>query len=114
MIDCLFCKIVAGEIPATIVRRENSWVAFRDINPKAPTHVLIVPVKHFASVSDASPAEEALLGRLLLAVKEVAAEEGIDKTGYRVVLNSGESAGQSVFHLHVHLLGGRPMSWPPG
>jgi len=114
MSDCLFCRVVAGEIPATIVRREDSWVAFRDINPKAPTHVLIVPVKHFASVSDASPEDEALLGRLLLAVKEVASAEGIDRTGYRVVLNSGESAGQSVFHLHVHLLGGRPMSWPPG
>jgi len=112
--SCLFCRIVAGEIPATIVHRDDEVVAFRDIHPQAPVHILVVPVRHVAGVADAAGSDRALLGKLLLTVRDLAAKEGIDRTGYRVVANNGEGAGQSVPHLHLHLLGGRPMSWPPG
>ena len=111
---CVFCKIAAGEIPAKKVHEDDEIVAFRDLNPQAPTHVLIIPRRHVASLTDASEGDEALLGRLLLAAKAIAAKEGIARDGYRVVTNSGALGGQSVFHIHLHLLGGRPMSWPPG
>ena len=111
--DCIFCKIVAGEIPAKKVLEDEHLVAFRDLNPQAPTHVLIIPRKHLASLDDASDEDRALLGRILLAAKELAAELGIGGA-YRVVNNCGASAGQSVFHIHFHVLGGRPMGWPPG
>lgn len=113
MSDCLFCRIVSGEIPAKVVHRDEEIVAFRDIAPQAPLHVLIVPVRHVASVHDAKEADAGLLGRLLLAAKRIAEREGIGE-GYRLVTNHGADAGQSVLHLHVHLLGGRPLGWPPG
>jgi histidine triad (HIT) family protein len=109
---CLFCRIVRKEIPATIVWEDAHSLAFRDIDPKAPTHVLVIPKTHVASLNEATDAN--MLGRLVLAAREIAAEEGIAESGYRVVLNTGAGAGQSVFHLHLHLLGGRKFTWPPG
>jgi histidine triad (HIT) family protein len=110
--DCLFCRIVRREIPATIVREDEHTLAFRDIDPRAPTHVLVIPKTHVASLNEA--ADAAALGELLLVARGIAKEEGIDVTGYRTVINTGAGAGQTVFHVHVHLLGGRPMTWPPG
>jgi histidine triad (HIT) family protein len=110
--DCLFCRIVRREIPATIVREDEYTLAFRDIDPRAPTHVLVVPKKHVESLNEAEDA--AALGRLLLVAREIAKAEGISASGYRTVINTGVGAGQTVFHVHVHLLGGRPMTWPPG
>ena len=114
MADCIFCKIAAKEIPSTIVAETETWVAFRDINPQAPTHILIIPRKHLERLADATPEDRELLGELLLAAREVARKEGLDREGYRVVINNGPFAGQSVYHLHVHVLGGRPLGWPPG
>lgn len=115
MADCLFCRIVAGEIPAAIVKRSEDAVAFRDIDPRAPTHVLVIPTKHMPAVRDArGPDDEALLGRVLRFAADVASELGLDANGYRIVTNTGKDAGQSVDHLHFHVLGGRKMSWPPG
>jgi histidine triad (HIT) family protein len=114
MADCLFCRIAAGEIPAKIVKRTDEAVAFRDIDPRAPTHVLVIPTKHVAAVRDARAGDDALLGGLLRFAAEVASELGLDSGGYRVVTNTGKDAGQSVDHLHFHVLGGRKMSWPPG
>lgn len=111
---CLFCKIASKEIPAKIVHEDDDTVAFRDINPVAATHVLVIPRKHITSLTDATDGDEALLGKLLLAAKRVAEMEGRTGDGYRVVINSGPNAGQSVFHVHVHVIGGRPMAWPPG
>ena len=112
--DCLFCRIVDGEIPAEIVRSDSDVVAFRDINPQAPTHILIIPRKHIPSVSRLEAGDAAIMGKLFLAAKELAREEGISDTGYRMVVNAGRAAGQTVFHIHLHLLGGRGMAWPPG
>lgn len=112
--DCLFCKIAAGEIPATLVYQDDDIVAFRDIRPVAPTHILLIPRRHVASVAAATEADQALLGVLLLAAARLARDEGLAEDGYRVVTNTGPNAGQSVPHLHFHLLGGRAMSWPPG
>jgi histidine triad (HIT) family protein len=113
--DCLFCKIVAGEIPATIVKRSSDALAFRDIDARAPVHVLVIPTTHIAAVRDARGQDgERQLGRLLAFAAEVASEEGLDADGYRVVTNTGRNAGQSVDHLHLHVLGGRKLSWPPG
>jgi histidine triad (HIT) family protein len=115
MADCLFCKIVAGEIPAKIVKRSDHAVAFRDIDAKAPVHILVIPTRHVAAVRDAKgPDDERLLGSLLAFAAGVASEEGLDGDGYRIVTNTGRNAGQSVDHLHFHILGGRKMSWPPG
>ena len=114
MADCLFCKIVAGEIPSKIVKRTADAVAFHDIDAKAPVHVLVIPTRHFAAVRDAGADGEALLGRLLAFSAEVARELGLDAGGYRIVTNTGPDAGQSVAHLHFHLLGGRKLTWPPG
>lgn len=115
MADCLFCKIVAGQIPANIVKRTDQIVAFRDIDPKAPVHVLVVPTEHRAAVRDFTGAEgEQTLGRVLAAAAQIATEQGLDARGYRLVANTGDAAGQSVPHLHVHLLGGRDLGWPPG
>jgi histidine triad (HIT) family protein len=110
--DCLFCKIVAGEIPSDRVFEDEAVIVFRDINPRAPTHVLAIPRRHIASVADLTDADGDLLAALFGALRTVAADGGL--TGYRIVTNVGPESGQSVFHLHVHLLGGRPMSWPPG
>jgi len=112
--DCLFCRIAAGEIPAEIVRSDPEVIAFRDINPQAPTHILIIPRKHIPSVSGLEVGEAAIMGKLFLAAKELAQEEGISEGGYRMVVNAGRDAGQTVFHIHLHLLGGRGMAWPPG
>lgn len=114
MTDCLFCKIVSGDVPAEILHETDSVVAFRDISPKAPTHVLVIPREHIATINDIDPEHEKTIGQLFTAAKAVAAEEGLSESGYRVVMNCGEGAGQSVFHIHLHLLGGRPLSWPPG
>ena len=110
----LFERIAAGEIPADIVHRDDEVVAFRDINPQAPVHILIVPLRHISRVGDADEGDADLLGRLLLAAAKIADAEGVASTGYRLVINNGPHAGESVPHLHVHLLGGRPLDWPPG
>ena len=115
MADCLFCKIVAGDIPAKIVKRSADALAFKDIDAKAPVHVLVIPTRHIPAVRDAQDDEgERLLGRLLAFAASVASEQGLDGEGYRIVTNTGRNAGQSVDHLHLHLLGGRKMTWPPG
>ena len=112
--DCLCCKILAGEIPADIIFESESEIAFRDINPQAPTHVLIIPRQHVATINDIEPQHEELVGSLFSAAKAIAAAEGLSEDGYRVVMNCNEAAGQTVFHLHLHLLGGRALTWPPG
>ena len=112
--DCLFCRIVRGEIPADIVAEGESWLAFRDIQPQAPVHVLVIPRKHVASVADLSEQDGDLSAELVQAAAEVARAEGVFESGFRIVTNVGERAGQSVFHLHLHVLGGRRMRWPPG
>ena len=112
--DCLFCKIVAGEIPADIVYENESVIAFRDISPQAPVHVLVIPRKHISTINDLDEEDRTLIGDMFLAAKEIAAQEGIDESGYRAVMNCNKGAGQSVFHIHLHVLGGRGLSWPPG
>lgn len=114
MSDCIFCKIVAGEIPAAEVYRDERAVAFEDLNPQAPTHVLVVPAKHIDSLAEADHGDADLLGHLLMVGQRIARERGIIDSGYRTVINTNEEAGQTVFHIHVHVLGGRPMAWPPG
>ncbi len=114
MADCLFCKIARKEIPAKIVYEDRQVVAFEDINPQAPTHTLLVPKSHLATFNDVGAAEEALLGHLMLVATRVARDKGLHEVGYRLVGNCLESAGQSVFHVHLHLLGGRRFAWPPG
>ena len=113
-IDCLFCKIIAGDIPAEFVHQDDRCVAIRDLNPQAPTHVLVIPLAHMDSLDEASQRDEALLGHLLRIAARMANDAGHGETGYRTVINTGAGAGQSVLHLHLHLLGGRPMNWPPG
>jgi histidine triad (HIT) family protein len=110
--ECLFCRIVSGDVPAGIVYEDDEVVAFRDIRPEAPTHLLLVPRKHVATLAEAPDAP--VLGRLLLRAGELAVQENVAATGFRLVVNSGEWAGQTVSHLHVHLLGGRRLTWPPG
>lgn len=112
--DCLFCKIIAGEIPADIVYESDTALAFRDINPQAPTHVLVIPRKHIATLNDIDESDEALVGSLYSAAREIAAAEGIADDGYRAVMNCNAAAGQTVFHIHLHVLGGRSLQWPPG
>jgi histidine triad (HIT) family protein len=116
--DCLFCRIVAGEIPADVVLETDRVLAFRDINPQAPTHVLVIPKQHHASVAALAAADAGLLGEVITAADTVARKDGLvaegtDEPGYRLVTNTGPDAGQTVFHVHVHLLGGRRMGWPP-
>jgi histidine triad (HIT) family protein len=111
---CLFCKIAQKEIPAKVLFENDELLAFSDIKPVAPTHALVIPKRHIESLNQASPDDAMLLGKLLLAAQRVAREAGIDGSGWRVVLNNGENAGQSVFHVHAHVLGGRSMAWPPG
>jgi len=111
--DCLFCRIVQGEIPATVVYRNEHVLAFRDITPAAPQHVLIIPVKHIASLSDLRPEDLSIAGHILLAAQVVAEKAGVLSSGYRLVFNSGPDALQSVFHIHGHLIGGKQMGWPP-
>lgn len=112
MADCLFCKIAGGEVPAKIVAQDQRFVAFRDVNPQAPTHILVIPRTHVASLNDVGDGD--LLGGMLAYAREVARAEGLAERGYRLVINTNAEAGQTVFHLHAHLLGGRAMHWPPG
>lgn len=112
--DCLFCKILSREIPADVIYESDTAIAFRDINPKAPTHVLIIPRKHIATINDIAEADEPLVGSLYSAARQIAAQEGFSEEGYRAVMNCNEAAGQTVFHIHLHLLGGRALGWPPG
>ena len=112
--DCLFCKSVAGEIPADIVHETDDTLAFRDINPQAPVHILIIPRRHIATINDLDDADRAIVGSLFTAARDIAAAEGLADDGYRVVMNCNEAAGQTVFHIHLHLLGGRRLGWPPG
>ena len=112
--DCLFCKILAGEIPADVIYESDTAIAFRDINPQAPTHVLIIPRKHIATINDIRAEEQGIVGRLFSAAAEIAKQEGFSEQGYRAVMNCNEAAGQTVFHINLHLLGGRGLTWPPG
>ncbi len=114
MTDCVFCKIIAGESPGQVLYRDEQVTAFRDIHPVAPTHVLIVPNKHIPSVNDLAPQDEALAGHLLSVARQVAALEGIDRSGYRIITNTGSHAGQVVYHMHLHLIGGQRMRFPMG
>jgi histidine triad (HIT) family protein len=111
---CVFCAIASGRIPARVVHDEEDLLGFEDLNPQAPTHLLFIPRRHVASVDELVPGDELLVGRLVLAAGSVARRLGLDRSGYRLILNTGEDGGQSVFHLHLHLLGGRPLGWPPG
>jgi histidine triad (HIT) family protein len=114
MENCLFCKIVRGEIPARIVYQDDEVVAFEDINPQAPVHILVIPKEHIPSLNEVPAGREALLGSLLMKARAIAAGKGIAADGFRCVLNTGKDSGQEVFHIHVHVLGGRRMTWPPG
>ncbi|MFJ1746327.1 histidine triad nucleotide-binding protein [Streptomyces sp. NPDC088116] len=112
--DCLFCKIVSGDVPATLVRETDTTVAFQDINPQAPTHILVIPRVHYADAGSLAAAEPQIAADVLREAAEVAAQEKADATGYRIVFNTGAGAGQTVFHAHAHVLGGRGLNWPPG
>ena len=114
MSDCIFCSIAAHEVPATFVREDDQVLAIRDVNPQAPVHVLVMPRDHIESVAELTPAQDGLWGRMLHVAQSIAEDEGIDETGFRLVVNNGKNGGQTVYHLHLHLLGGRPMTWPPG
>ena len=114
MADCLFCKMVTGDIQPDVVFEDDEVLAFRDLNPQAPTHVLLIPKAHIPTTNDLDADNVGIVGRLYLAAKQIAADEGIAEPGYRMVMNCNPGAGQSVYHLHLHLLGGRPMHWPPG
>ncbi len=114
MSACLFCRIVAGEVPAQKVHEDDRVLAFRDISPKAPTHVLVIPRRHVGSLDELSAVDGDLVGHLFLTAAGVARQAGLDATGYRAVVNTGVDGGQTVHHLHVHVLGGRPLTWPPG
>lgn len=112
--NCLFCKIIAGQIPSSKVYEDDVCIAFNDISPQAPTHVLVIPREHFASLAEAEARHKETLGHLLFTAAEIAREKGFSDDGYRVVINTNGDGGQTVFHLHVHLLGGRPFVFPPG
>ncbi|MDX2346155.1 MAG: histidine triad nucleotide-binding protein [Legionella sp.] len=112
--DCLFCGIVSHEIPSQIVFENDAIMAFRDVNPQAPTHILIIPKKHIQNINHVTSDDAELLGNLVLAAQSIAAEEGLKDAGYRLVFNTNEHGGQTVYHIHLHLLGGRQMNWPPG
>jgi histidine triad (HIT) family protein len=114
MSDCIFCKIVSGDIPGDIVYQNDDVLAFRDLNPQAPTHILVIPKRHVATINDLQDTDAELIGKMYLAAKEIASKEGIDEAGYRTIMNCNAGAGQTVFHIHLHVLGGRQMSWPPG
>lgn len=112
--DCLFCKIINGAIPADIIYQDDDVLGFKDVNPQAPTHVLFIPKKHIATVNDLEINDAALVGKLYLAAKKVATELGVAEDGYRLVMNCNAGAGQTVFHIHLHMLAGRRLGWPPG
>lgn len=114
MSDCLFCKMVSGEIQPDVVFEDDDVLAFRDVSPQAPVHVLVIPKTHIATTNDLTAEHAGLVGKMVLAAQRVAADEGIAEPGYRMVMNCNPGAGQSVYHIHLHMLGGRPMNWPPG
>ena len=114
MASCLFCSIAAGEIPCTEVFADDGYLAFRDIDPKAPTHILVIPRRHVSSLDELASGDEDLMGGLVLRASAIARDEGLAEDGYRCVINCGEDGGQTVGHIHLHILGGRPMAWPPG
>jgi histidine triad (HIT) family protein len=114
MTDCLFCKMVAGDIQPDVVFEDDEVLAFRDVNPQAPLHVLVIPKTHIATTNELTAETAGVLGKMYLAAKQIAADAGVAEPGYRMVMNCNAGAGQSVFHIHLHLLGGRPMHWPPG
>ncbi len=114
MSDCLFCKIIAGDIPSDKVYEDEHVYAFRDINPVAPLHALIIPKKHISMINDVEDTDAETMGRLFVAAKKITKELGVEEEGYRTVMNCGEAAGQTVFHVHMHLLAGRDLTWPPG
>jgi histidine triad (HIT) family protein len=114
MTDCLFCKIRDGEIPADLIYENDDVLAFNDVNPQAPVHVLIIPRQHISTINDVENSDEAIMGKLFSAAKIIASEKGVSDDGYRMVVNCNEKAGQTVFHIHMHLLAGRAMTWPPG
>ena len=114
MTDCLFCNIAAKKIPANIIFTDDEVVAFRDVNPQAPTHVLIIPREHVATINDAEDKHQSLLGKMILTAKKIAATEGLSEDGYRLLFNVNLKGGQTVYHIHLHLVGGRQMTWPPG
>jgi len=112
--DCLFCKIIAGEIPSTEVYRDDDVFAFEDISPAAPTHTLVIPTKHLKDVAAANEEDTELLGKLMMIANKIAKEKGLTEKGFRYVINTGTDGGQTVYHLHLHVIGGRALSWPPG
>lgn len=114
MSNCIFCKIAEGTIPAKIIYRDEQAIAFEDLNPQAPVHVLVIPKRHISSIQDVTERDRELLSHLMLTGTKIAKEKGLSDAGYRIVTNIGRDGGQSVFHLHWHILGGRPMGWPPG
>lgn len=114
MTTCIFCKIADGQIPADVVYQDEHVVAFRDVNPQAPVHVLVIPRRHIATINDIEPEDAELMGRLYLVARQVAGEAGMAERGYRTVMNCNSEAGQSVYHVHMHVLAGRTMRWPPG
>ncbi len=114
MDDCLFCKIAAGQVPAKVVHQDDDAVAIVDINPQAPTHLLVIPRKHIPTLNDLSPEDDALVGKLHRVAAKLAADRGIAQEGWRAVFNTNRGVGQTVFHIHLHVLGGRQMTWPPG
>ena len=114
MSDCIFCKIIDGEIPSKVIYESDDVLAFKDLNAQAPLHVLIIPKKHIATINDLNTDNADVIGKLYLAAKKIAADAGHSDDGYRVVMNCGKAAGQTVFHIHLHLLAGRSLSWPPG
>ena len=114
MNDCFFCKIINGDIPSNILYKTDSVLAFKDIDPQAPHHILIIPKKHIPTLNDLNPANNNIIGDMFIAAKKLAMDLGISESGYRVVMNCNADAGQAVFHIHLHLLGGRQMTWPPG
>ncbi|MDH5633210.1 MAG: histidine triad nucleotide-binding protein [Gammaproteobacteria bacterium] len=114
MSDCLFCKFVSGEITPDIVYQDDDVLAFRDINPQAPTHILVIPKQHIATLNDLQPEHAELMGKLYLTASRIAADQGFAEAGFRTTMNCNAAAGQTVFHIHLHLLGGRNFSWPPG
>lgn len=114
MSDCIFCKIGAGDIPSDKVFEDDSLFGFRDIQPQAPTHIVVIPKRHIATMNDFAESDSGLLADMLLACQKIAMQEGLSENGYRIVINCNADGGQSVFHVHAHLLGGRKMTWPPG
>jgi len=112
--SCLFCEIVAGRIPATVAFQDDEIMAFLDIKPQAPTHILVIPRKHITSLLDLTPEDDALIGRVVRRARDLAVDAGLGERGFRLLFNAGEDAGYSVYHIHLHLVGGRKLGWPPG